>query len=1040
MYHNTRSQRGWGLLALLLGLAAVASVQAWAQEWWPSASTRDHPKIQATLDMLLAGHQAGKDLMALSRIGVQEWLPKVEGERVQVVIEAASASAAHEISQKITQSKGEVELVYGTWVQALVSISELERLADLEGVVFIRAPVRAQRDQGSVVSEGCKLIGTPAWNGAGLDGKGTKVGILDDFKGYEALLGRELPPRERVVTRSFRRDGRMYDPELSHELAVHGAAVAEVIHDVAPGAGLHLAAFGTDVEFRRAVDWMIEQKVNVINSSGGFPSGCFRGGGLFEPHIKKAREAGITWTTSAGNLGDSHWEGSWQDRNGNGLHEFVGTDEDNTVDVKLEEYTYPTGQKVATFIILAFFSWETSCTDAGNDYELGLYREIGGRLEPLPPLYQGEGQLIDWLWRPGIPIKILFATLDFPVSEVGTVKRFHLGIRQLRSAPPARLDFVVPCCFEKMEYIEARGSISIIEPAISPNAIAVGAFHHDPTRCPSWAPCPGGLLAYSSRGPTKDGRIKPDIAAPSHVSTSTYGSFRGGEKYQGFDGTSASAPHVAGAAALVKQAFPAFTPKQIQEFLEGRAEDRGARGKDNDWGAGQLVLGAAPAQNRPPVADAGPDQTVTAGATVQLDGSKSSDPDGDKLSYRWRFVSLPSGSQATLSNPNIVNPTFVADVVGEYLIELTVEDGRGGKASDQVKITAFLPSFSFEAAMEQGVFRRIELPAAIQQQIPTGARFEERPNTTRGGRTSHSLAEVGLQLSSSTGSIFGTPTQSGQFQFLIEAILDRPVAEIWAIITISTRAPTIAISLDRLEFQATLGGPYPAPKTLEITNAGGGTLDWTATADQPWIKLSPTQGRAPSSLTVSVEIAGLAVGTYSGRITITAPGATNSPQIVAITLRITAPATLLTLKFTQLLFVTAGWQREPRAECIIYRNGVDAKVQVALAGGRAWEHTVPAGREVLVCGDLVHLESLNSPQALETLAMGVTPLVLKFNQLELGEPARWERSTHEACLVYKNIRAEPNPIKVTLSDGTVQEFSVAAGREVYVCRDVIHLE
>lgn len=1038
MYRNICSRWGWALLALLLGLTAVASVAAWAQEW-PSQGVRDHPKIQATLEMLLAEHQAGRDLQALSR--AKDWLPKIKGGKVQVVIEAVSESTARALERQVAQSGGDVELVYGTWVQALVPIAELERLADLDGVAFIRAPVRAQRDQGSVVSEGRKVIGAPAWNGAGLDGKGTKVGILDDFKGYEALLGRELPSRDRVVTRSFRRDGRMYDPELSHELAVHGVAVAEVIHDVAPGAGLHLAAFGTDVEFRRAVDWMIEQKVNVINSSGGFPSGCFRGDGLFEPHIKKAREAGITWTTSAGNTGDSHWEGSWQDRNGNSLHEFVGTDEGNTVDVKLVEYTYSTGQKVATFMILAFFSWEASCTGASNDYELGLYREIEGRLEPLPPLYQGEGQLIDWLWRPGIPIKILLATLDFPVSEVGTIKRFHLGIRQLRyAAPPARLDFVVPCCFEKMEYIETRGSIAVIEPAISPNTITVGAFHHDPTRCPSWAPCPGGLLAYSSRGPTKDGRIKPDITAPSHVSTSTYGSFRGGEKDQGFDGTSASAPHAAGAAALVKQAFPAFTPKQIQEFLEGHAEDRGARGKDNDWGAGQLVLGAAPAQNRPPVADAGPDQTVTAGATVQLDGSKSSDPDGDKLSYSWRFVSLPSGSRATLSNPNIVNPTFVADVVGEYLIELTAEDGRGGKASDQVKITALLPSFSFEAAMEQGVFGRVELPAAIRQQIPIGARFEERPNTTRGGRTSHSLADVGLQLSSSTGSIFGTPTQSGQFQFLIEAITDRPVAEIWAVITISARAPTIAISPHRLEFQATLGGPNPAPKALEITNAGGGTLDWTATVDQPWIKLSPTQGQAPSSLTVSVEIAGLAVGTHSGRITIAAPGATNSPQIVAVTLRITAPTTLLTLKFTQLLFVTAGWQRELRAGCIVYKNGVDAKVQLALAGGGVWEHTVPAGREVLVCGDLVHLESLNSPQALETLATGVMPLALKFNRLELGEPSRWERSARESCLIYRNVRAEPNPIRVTLADGSVRDFVVGSGRELFVCGDVIHLE
>jgi subtilisin family serine protease len=121
----------------------------------------------------------------------------------------------------------------------------------------------------------------------------------------------------------------------------------------------------------------------------------------------------------------------------------------------------------------------------------------------------------------------------------------------------------------------------------------VGAFHHAPDRCPRNL-CPEtNLLVYSSRGPTKDNRVKPDITAPSHVSTATYGKYTGDGPNQnpGFDGTSAAAPHIAGAAALVKQIFPQFTPQQVQEFLEKRAEDRGARGKDNDWGAGQLLLG-----------------------------------------------------------------------------------------------------------------------------------------------------------------------------------------------------------------------------------------------------------------------------------------------------------------------------------------------------------------------------------------------------------------------------------------------------------------
>lgn len=92
--------------------------------------------------------------------------------------------------------------------------------------------------------------------------------------------------------------------------------------------------------------------------------------------------------------------------------------------------------------------------------------------------------------------------------------------------------------------------------------------------------------------------------------------------------------------------------------------------------------------NTPPVANAGPDQTVNVGAKVQLDGSLSQDPDGDPLSFNWGFISRPAGSVAALSNPRIAKPTFVADKAGDYLLKLTVDDSRGGSDSAEVKITA----------------------------------------------------------------------------------------------------------------------------------------------------------------------------------------------------------------------------------------------------------------------------------------------------------------------------------------------------------------
>lgn len=87
-----------------------------------------------------------------------------------------------------------------------------------------------------------------------------------------------------------------------------------------------------------------------------------------------------------------------------------------------------------------------------------------------------------------------------------------------------------------------------------------------------------------------------------------------------------------------------------------------------------------------PIADAGPDQNVTTGSTVILDGSGSSDADQDPLTYSWAFTSMPDDSVATLSNVNIVNPIFTPDVSGIYIISLTVNDGNDS-SSDSVVIT-----------------------------------------------------------------------------------------------------------------------------------------------------------------------------------------------------------------------------------------------------------------------------------------------------------------------------------------------------------------
>lgn len=109
-------------------------------------------------------------------------------------------------------------------------------------------------------------------------------------------------------------------------------------------------------------------------------------------------------------------------------------------------------------------------------------------------------------------------------------------------------------------------------------------------------------------------------------------------------------------------------------------------------------------KNSPPVANAGPDQKVFVGETVQLDGSKSSDVDGDYLSYFWSFNSKPTGSLAQISDPNAVLPTFRMDKPGTYIVQLVVNDGIIDGTPDTVQIDTQNSPPVADAGPDQSVY------------------------------------------------------------------------------------------------------------------------------------------------------------------------------------------------------------------------------------------------------------------------------------------------------------------------------------------------
>lgn len=95
-----------------------------------------------------------------------------------------------------------------------------------------------------------------------------------------------------------------------------------------------------------------------------------------------------------------------------------------------------------------------------------------------------------------------------------------------------------------------------------------------------------------------------------------------------------------------------------------------------------------PPGNTAPVAAAGADQTVSATLPVSVDGSASSDADGDAITYSWTLSASPSGSAAALADATTATPSFTPDVAGTYTLQLVVNDGTDDSAPDEVTITA----------------------------------------------------------------------------------------------------------------------------------------------------------------------------------------------------------------------------------------------------------------------------------------------------------------------------------------------------------------
>lgn len=469
------------------------------------------------------------------------------GQRVEVVVEGATPAAVRALG-------GRVQAVHAGLVQATVPGAVLERLASRPGVA-VRRPARPV-PQSPIPGEGVAATGATAWLGQGTQGGGVKVAVIDaGFRQWrDRVAERDLPAG--VVTKDL--CGGQLDGPVGH-----GSAIAEVVHEMAPEAELHLVCVDSEVTLGEAKEYAIANGIDVVahalawfNTSRGDGRGAAE---TPEGIAAAATAAGIAWVTPAGNQARHHWGGPFSDADSDGRHEWATGDEGN-------ELPYEVGFRAC--VHLKWDAWPQTT----RDYDLHIFHPATGTVVARSENAQRLAS------QP--PVESVCVPSDTYLQPLEA----HVIDRTPGAGAPLRLDLHADFSASlgrRLEHFTAPQSL--VEPAAAPGVIAVGAHCvHD-----------GALEPYSSRGPTLDGRVKPDLSGPdgTRAATSPY-HLEQDCPHGGFPGTSAAAAHVAGAAALVLGRQPGLTPVQLREFLERRAIDAGASGRDPAFGAGRLWLRA----------------------------------------------------------------------------------------------------------------------------------------------------------------------------------------------------------------------------------------------------------------------------------------------------------------------------------------------------------------------------------------------------------------------------------------------------------------
>ncbi len=497
------------------------------------------------LDRLLQEHRTRGDagVRRFAR-GLGMVLRKRDGVLLVPVIAARSLERAAQFSQRLSKAGAQVDAVSRSWLRILVPAAHLEQLLGEFPQDRLRAPspVIPASGTGTVVSESVALTAADGFQAGNLTGAGVRVAVVDlGFSGLSAKISAgELP--QGTVTMDFTGTG-------IESTTSHGTGVAEHVMDMAPDAQLYcLKVNGDPVSMQNAASYLAANNIRIANHSvSWFLDSYYDDTGQINDIINSSHDNDhVFWTVAAGNMQRRHWRGGWADANGNDILDFAPGDE-------------LLGLAGSAATATVFLNWNQYGQSRKTNLDLFVY-DKNGVTAASSTVFQ--------------------TSMNDPAEAVSfnyDSSRAPYSIQVVRvSGSTSNLDITLFSVYHNFDGYVAASSVT--DPADAHGAFAVGAINQA-----NWLNATPAIDSYSSQGPSNAGLAKPELVAPDHTSSLTYGTLSS-------SGTSFAAPTVAGAAALLLSEDGSRTAPQLAGVLESTAVDIGTAGFDTVYGYGKLQL------------------------------------------------------------------------------------------------------------------------------------------------------------------------------------------------------------------------------------------------------------------------------------------------------------------------------------------------------------------------------------------------------------------------------------------------------------------